>query len=225
MLASLSARAERIMSLSSCVMCVASSLHCDFQSMEKIMDEVKPDVEETRLLFKKQRVRKYDLPDLTVRKGLYRDGPVYDDGVDCSVDPDTGEELQSLTKQSFRDECDINNIMRRYEATGTIDHINRRQPQYGDFSDVSSYQEAIDIVTRAEELFSELPARVRDRFNNDPNNLLEFMADPNNKDEAMELGLIAKPVEPANSPAPVPAPSAPAPAPAPSSSPPQPKGP
>jgi len=38
----------------------------------------------------------------------------------------------SLTKQSFRDECDVNVIVKRYTETGMINHIPRTTPQYGD---------------------------------------------------------------------------------------------
>nr|QJB18757.1 MAG: internal scaffolding protein [Microvirus sp.] len=132
-----------------------------------------------------------------VRNGLDYDGPEFDPGCDCSSDPDTGEELVSMAKQSFRDECDINTIMKRYESTGTIDHINRRQPSYGDFTDVPSFHEALETVREAEALFAGLPASVRDRFGNDPGKLMEFLADPANKDEAIELGLIDRPAPPA----------------------------
>jgi len=38
----------------------------------------------------------------------------------------------SLTRQSFRDECDVNQIVKRYTETGMINHIPRTTPQYGD---------------------------------------------------------------------------------------------
>lgn len=165
--------------------------------------------------------RDYVLPEGVVRKGYYRDGPLFDPGVDCGFDPETGEELVSLAKQSFRDECDINTIMRRYETTGTIDHVNRRQPQFGDFSDVASYQEAINIVAEAEANFADLPSRIRDRFGNDPARLLEFLQDPRNFDEAVELGIVEKPTPPP----PPPAAEASAPASPATPPPPQPKAP
>ena len=74
----------------------------------------------------------------------------------------------SLTEQSHRDSCNINKIMKRYERTGVIDHINRHQPVYGDFSDIGDYQVHLDTVIRAESLFMELPATVRKEFDNDP---------------------------------------------------------
>lgn len=131
-----------------------------------------------------------------VRLGLENDGPLFDGGIDCGFDPDTGEELESMTKQSFVDECDINTIMRRYEATGAFpDHINQRAGRgvFGDFSDVADFQTALHTVMAAEEMFSELPARVRDRFGNDPEQLIKFLQDDANRDEAIKLGLVPPP--------------------------------
>jgi len=38
----------------------------------------------------------------------------------------------SLTRQSFKDECDVNQIVKRYTETGMVNHIPRTTPQYGD---------------------------------------------------------------------------------------------
>ena len=43
----------------------------------------------------------------------------------------------SRTQQEFRDECDINVIMKMYMATGIIDHTAEYQPV---FADVYNYQ-------------------------------------------------------------------------------------
>lgn len=135
-------------------------------------------------------------------------------GVDCSVDPYTGEEIGSMAKQAFADECDINLIMARYEKTGVIDHVNRRAPVFDDFTDVVDYQTALNVVSEAEGMFADLSARVRARFDNDPAKLLEFVQDPANVEEARSLGLL-KPVEElpvAPPPPPVPEPPSPPPA-------------
>ncbi len=42
----------------------------------------------------------------------------------------------SRTQQSFRDECDINNILRKFNVTGQLP-IGSVQPQYGDFSGIT----------------------------------------------------------------------------------------
>ena len=105
------------------------------------------------------------------------------------------ETERSMTKQAFAEECDINNVMKKYEQTGVLPE-GTRELLYGDFSDVGSFQEAQDIVLLARAQFEALPARVRDRFNNSPEKFLEFTADENNRAEMENLGLLKPKVEP-----------------------------
>jgi len=93
------------------------------------------------------------------------------------------------TKQSHKDECDINQIMKRFETTGIITHINQSTPRYGDFPQVD-FQDALNIVKDAQARFAELPSTIRDRFSNDPQKLLLFLQNPENRDEARKLGLL-----------------------------------
>lgn len=110
----------------------------------------------------------------------------------------------SMAKQSFKAECDINTIMSKYQKTGLIDHVQRVQGSYGDFTSVQDYQLSLNQVMDAHEAFMELPAAVRRRFDNDPAHLMSFLQDPNNRDEAVRLGL----VEPPSTPQPKEAPAA-----------------
>lgn len=87
-----------------------------------------------------------------------------------------GEE--SRTKQSFKDECDINNLMARYEKTGQLPALAAAQPQYGDFADVPTFMEACQIVQKAEEQFAALPAEVRAECANNPAIFLQAIQDP-----------------------------------------------
>lgn len=106
-------------------------------------------------------------------------------------------------KQEFRDECDVNVIMRRVLASGEA--LPEGVGTYGDFSDAVDFLEAQLVVKRAEEQFMSLPSRVRDRFNNDPAALLDFVhgaRTPERLAEARELGLLAE-VAVAPEPAPV----------------------
>lgn len=96
----------------------------------------------------------------------------------------------TLTQQSARDECDINNIITKIMRGEVNPHENRYEPRYMDVSDISTdYQAALNLVIHAQETFEGLSAAVRDRFNNDPAEFLAFMDDPDNLDEAVELGL------------------------------------
>lgn len=106
--------------------------------------------------------------------------------VDCSVEP-------SRTKQSFAEEADINFLMDRFLRTGyfpTVEELGGAQPMFGDFSEGVSYMEALERVRAAEDGFMQLDAKVRDRFRNDPAELLQFLSEPGNREEAVRLGLV-----------------------------------
>lgn len=98
----------------------------------------------------------------------------------------------SLTKQYFKEECDINNILKKFNATGQLPDMIKQNPVYGDFSDVASFQEALSIVNHAYEQFEALPSTLRDRFANDPEKFLAFCEDGNNLEELVKLGLAKK---------------------------------
>ena len=95
----------------------------------------------------------------------------------------------SRTKQSFRDECDINNILRQFNVTGQLP-AGSVQPQYGDFSGITDYQSALNAVMAAQDSFLQLPAKVRAKFDNDPAFFVEFASDEANRDEMKALGLL-----------------------------------
>lgn len=109
----------------------------------------------------------------------------YGDRVRCSI----SFEGDSLTEQHHKDACDINNILRKYERTGVLLHQKQYNGQYGDFSDVEEYHHCQNRVLEAKAMFDALPAKIRSRFANDPANFLEFVKNPENFDEGVELGI------------------------------------
>jgi len=102
---------------------------------------------------------------------------------------------ETRTQQQFISECDINNILKKYEQTSLLTPVNRSQGKYGDFTNVTDYQTALDKLMSAQDTFNSLPSSIRKRFQNDPALLIEFVNDDKNKNEAIELGLIEKKVE------------------------------
>lgn len=110
------------------------------------------------------------------------------------------------TKQSFKDECDINLMIARWRRSGEISHLGGARGHYGDFSDATDYQDAVNAVQDAQASFMELSSEIRSRMNNDPAQLMLFLSDPNNIDEAEELGLVEKRPQP---PTPTPGPKPP----------------
>lgn len=98
----------------------------------------------------------------------------------------------SMAQQHFKDECDVNNILRKYELTGLVTHVANGTPSYGDFSSVLEFQQAQNILIEAQDAFEALPASLRKRFDNDPAVMLEFIENPDNREEAEKLGLVNK---------------------------------
>jgi len=98
-------------------------------------------------------------------------------------------EEPSLAQQHFKDECDINNILRQFNITGLLPE-NSLSPRYGDFSGIVDYHSALNAVMAAENEFDALPAQLRARFQNDPEQLINFIEDESNREEAINLGLI-----------------------------------
>ena len=127
------------------------------------------------------------------------------------------EDHPSKAKQAFAEEADINNIMHRYVETGKLPATHEGFT-FGDFTLASDLQDALQQIDKAYEDFDSLPAKVRDRFKNDPYELIQFVTDPANEGEAREIGLLPMlpptppaPAEPAAAPAAEPS-SAPEPA-------------
>ncbi len=101
-----------------------------------------------------------------------------------------------LTEQHHKDSTDINTIIRNYDKTGIISHVAAAKAQYGDFTKVNEYQEALNVVLSADQAFSEVPAKIRAKFGNDAGRFFEFVTNPDNQDELVELGLAERKEEP-----------------------------
>ncbi len=115
----------------------------------------------------------------------------------------TGDKIR--TKQSFKQETDINNIMAKFVKTGIItpDALAKRQGAFADVSDIGDFSECLEQIETAEAAFMTLGPQIRARFENQPAKLLDFCSKDENKEEAIELGIISKP-EPTVEPVPEP---------------------
>lgn len=105
----------------------------------------------------------------------------------------------SLTVQSCAADTDINNLIARYNSTGSFHSsldVPSSPPSFEDLCDAPTYHEAMNALVTVQDSFSQLPAALRDRFRNDPSQLLEFLADVDNREEAVKLGLCNPPPEP-----------------------------
>lgn len=96
------------------------------------------------------------------------------------------------TKVNHANECDINQIMKKFQKTGVLPETIKKNPQYGNFAEAHTYQEAQNIVILAQEQFQGLPSAVRERFGNDPQNFLAYASNPQNAQGMVDLGLATK---------------------------------
>ena len=97
----------------------------------------------------------------------------------------------SLAQQHYKEECDINTILEKFNITGLLPE-SPLSPRYGDFTGIGDYHTAMNRVFAAQDEFEALPAQIRARFGNDPAQLIEFLENSDNRPEAEELGLVEK---------------------------------
>jgi phage internal scaffolding protein len=112
-----------------------------------------------------------------------RDAATNESGLAC--------EEPSLAQQHYKEECDINTILQKFNITGLLPE-QPLSPRYGDFTGIGDYHTAMNRVIAAQDEFEALPAQIRARFNNDPAQLIEFLENSDNRPEAEELGLVEK---------------------------------
>lgn len=93
----------------------------------------------------------------------------------------------SMTIQSAAEETDINTIVRRFGLTQQMPQ-NPALPRYGDFTEVTDFQSALDRVQQAQEQFNAMPAEMRAYFRNDPQALMEYH-EAHGQDEVVALGM------------------------------------
>jgi len=96
--------------------------------------------------------------------------PVYEDG---------------RTKQAFKDETDINVILKRAQKSGTISHLNRFEGRYADFSQYD-FGENMQKLAEGREIFDALPPEIRSEFDQNPANFFQYVNDPANKDDLLK---------------------------------------
>lgn len=105
--------------------------------------------------------------------------------------PEPGSAL-AMTEQHHAAELDIQRIVDMGRANGGIipQHLLRQEGAYGDFTNVPDFQTAQKFVIEAQEAFDSLPAKLRDRFHNNPAEFMDFVSNNENAEEAKRLGIL-----------------------------------
>lgn len=82
---------------------------------------------------------------------------------DVTLIPDGEDNLYEYI-QSFKESCDINNIVARF-ARGDVDALNRVQGTYFDAVGMpTTYAELLNTVIAGRELYDSLPLEVKEKF-------------------------------------------------------------
>lgn len=114
-----------------------------------------------------------------------------------SMMPETITEREfsdGVTKQSFKDQTDINKLLARAAKGESLSHLQRHGAVYGDFTAVDDLLTAHATMERGFDIFRELPAELRKEFYNDPRAFFNFVNDPANAEKLPELlPALAKP--------------------------------
>lgn len=113
-----------------------------------------------------------------------------------SYDPDLASLESSVsafsktrTQQNFKEQCDINRIVKQFAGTGELQQRQGTPLTGEDFIGVTDYHTAMNAIRRGDEAFMALDARTRERFDNDPGAFVDFCLDESNLDELRKMGL------------------------------------
>lgn len=99
---------------------------------------------------------------------------------------DTGE---GLTEQAHQDQCDINLILEDYSRTGFMRHAKENQGRYDDVSGVD-FQKSMETVANVKSMFEGLPSAIRNEFQQDPVQFLNYVQNPKNTEELSKRGIL-----------------------------------
>lgn len=105
-----------------------------------------------------------------------------------SIRVQTVNEQINMTDQSFKDDCDVNLILKRFMKTGQ--QLPPVTGRYADVSEVPNLDVALTQLNQAQSLFDNLSSDIRKRFGNSPVELVNFLKNPENYDEGVKLGLL-----------------------------------
>jgi len=104
------------------------------------------------------------------------------------------------TQQCFKDQCSMKQIIQKAKKFGLPQPTNKGF--FGDFSGID-FQGMQNLMCQANEGFMALHPSIRRRFHNNPQELIDFIDNDENRAEAEKLGLVQI-KEPEKVPVPVP---------------------
>lgn len=101
----------------------------------------------------------------------------------------TVNDQPSKTDQQYKEDCDTNTILQKFMRTGQVTHLAKSQGSFQDVSEIKDLAESLQLVKDAESNFLKYPSKLRKKFNNNIHEMINWLNDPENTEEAIELGL------------------------------------
>ncbi len=94
--------------------------------------------------------------------------------------------LHGRTKQSQRDECDINKLLERYQRDASLGHLEKYGGEYGNYADYD-FENHVTKIAEMNTIFEQLPAEVKKDFGQNTGRFFEYVTDPENREKLAEL--------------------------------------
>lgn len=156
-----------------------------------------------KLLVEKNKKRFGDLP-LEILENIQDDGLIY-----YTKHPKTGEKMyaplsslslpihseqytgRSKTQQQFKDDADINLVLKKYGAFKDYvpEDVSIPLEYFRDLSMLpSDFTESLNVIAESNQMFMDLPAHLRRAVNDDPRRLLELSQSPEGLETLKKLG-------------------------------------
>lgn len=99
------------------------------------------------------------------------------------------------TEQHHANATNINKIVAKMRKGGLVP-MSTSQELVGDFTSAEDYFATRNSLMEAQKKFMSLPASIRQRFKNNPMELIGFLNSEENRAEAEKLGLVSPRVQP-----------------------------
>ncbi len=94
--------------------------------------------------------------------------------------------LHGRTKQSQKDECDINKLLERSARQGGLSHLDKYQAKYEDYSNYD-FEEHTNKIAEMASCFEQLPGETKREFHQSPDEYFAFVTNPENVDQLHRL--------------------------------------
>lgn len=96
------------------------------------------------------------------------------------------EYTDGRTKQSFKEETNINRLLQRAQRSGTLSHLQKYGGMYGEMADFDMLEAQLRL-RRGQEAFDRLPSEIRKEFHQSPTEFFKYVNDPANAERLPEL--------------------------------------